>query len=52
MNGETTTARRGSKRRNFWINAAVMTLLLLVALFGVTQALILLAVYALVVLPA
>ncbi len=52
MDGEKSQTRRDNKRRNFWINAAVLTALLLVALFGVTQALIILAVYALVVIPA
>ncbi|MDQ6604842.1 MAG: hypothetical protein M3176_03015 [Chloroflexota bacterium] len=42
--------RRGI-RRNVWINAAVVLLLLVGALSGITQAFILLAIYALVIAP-
>ncbi len=43
--------RRGI-RRNVWVNAAVVLLLLSGALLGITQACILLTIYALVIAPA
>lgn len=43
--------RRGI-RRNVWVNAVVLLLLLAGGLFGITQAFILLAVYTLVIAPA
>jgi hypothetical protein len=51
MNGKTTQARRGI-RRNLWVNAGVVLLLLFATLLGVTQALILLTIYALVIVPS
>jgi hypothetical protein len=51
MNGKLTHTRR-SIRRNVWVNAGVVLLLLFAALLGVTQALILLTVYALVIVPS
>jgi hypothetical protein len=50
--GERPTSKRHNIRRNVWVNAAVLLLLLAGALLGVTQAFILLAVYALVIAPA
>lgn len=52
MNSETAGPWRGRARRLFWVEAAVFVALLCVALLGVTQALILLAVYAVIILPA
>ena len=46
------TSKRHSIRRNVWVNAAVLLLLLAGVLLGITQAFILLAVYALVIAPA
>jgi hypothetical protein len=51
MNDKMTRTRRGI-RRNVWVNAGVLLFLLLATLLGVTQALILLTVYALVILPS
>jgi hypothetical protein len=51
MNGKLTRSRR-SIRRNLWVNAGVVLLLLFATLLGVTQALILLTVYALVIVPS
>jgi hypothetical protein len=51
MDGKATRARRGM-RRNLWVNAGVLLLLFLATLLGVTQALILLTVYALIILPS
>jgi hypothetical protein len=51
MNGKTTRMRRGI-RRNLWVNASIVLLLLFATLLGVTQALILLTVYALVIVPS
>jgi hypothetical protein len=51
MNGKVLRTRRGI-RRNLWVNAGVLLLLLFATLLGVTQALILLTVYALVILPS
>lgn len=48
---EQPTSKRRSIRRNVWVNAAVLLLLLVGALLGVTQAFILLAVYAVVIAP-
>ncbi len=48
MNGKTARTRRGI-RRNLWVNAGVLLLLLVATLLGVTQALIILTVYALVI---
>lgn len=45
-------SKRRSIRRNVWMNAAVLLLLLVGVLLGITQAFILLAVYALVIAPA
>lgn len=52
MMGMMTTTRRRGIRRNVWINAAVVLLLLGAALLGITQAFILLAIYSLVIMPA
>ena len=49
---EATTTKRRTIRRNAWINAAVVLLLLCGALLGVTQAFTLLAIYALIIAPA
>lgn len=46
------TNQRHSIRRNVWMNAAVLLLLLAGGLLGITQAFILLAVYAVVIAPA
>lgn len=46
------TNQRRSVRRNVWVNAAILLLLLAGGLLGVTQAFILLAVYAVVIAPA
>lgn len=43
--------RRGI-RRNVWVNAAVLLLLLVGGMLGIMQAFILLAIYALVIAPA
>ncbi len=43
--------RRGI-RRNVWVNAAVLVLLLVGGMLGIMQAFILLAIYALVIAPA
>ena len=51
MNGKMTRTRRGI-RRNLWVNACVLLLLLFATLLGVTQALIILTVYALVIVPS
>jgi hypothetical protein len=51
MDGTPKTKRRGL-RRNVWVNSAVVLLLLSGALLGITQAFILLAIYALVIVPA
>lgn len=51
MDGNNPIKRR-SIRRNVWVNACVILLLLIGSAFGITQAFILLAVYALVILPA
>jgi len=44
-------SERHSIRRNVWVNAAVILLLLIGVLLGITQAFILLAVYALLIAP-
>ncbi len=49
---EQTNIRHHGIRRNTWVNAAIVLLLLACALSGITQAFILLAVYALVIAPA
>ncbi len=49
---EQPTNKRRSIRRNVWVNAVVLLLLLSGALLGITQMFILLAVYALVIAPA
>ena len=49
---EQSTSKRRSIRRTVWVNAAVLLLLLVGVLLGVTLAFILLAVYALVIAPA
>lgn len=51
MDEQPRSKRRGI-RRNVWVNAAVLLLLLTCVLLGITQAFILLAVYALVIAPA
>jgi hypothetical protein len=51
MNGKMTRTRRGI-RRNLWVNACVLLILLFATLLGVTQALIILTVYALVIVPS
>jgi hypothetical protein len=51
MNGKGMRAHRGI-RRNLWVNAGVLLILLIATLLGVTQALILLTIYALVILPS
>ncbi len=51
MDGPRHNKRRGI-RRNVWVNAFVVLFLLMGVLLGITQAFILLAVYALVIAPA
>lgn len=49
---EPTTTHRPGIRRNVWVNAVVVSILLGGALLGITQMFILLAIYALVIAPA
>lgn len=51
MDEQPRSKRRGF-RRNVWVNATVLLLLLAGVLLGITQAFILLAVYTLVIAPA
>ena len=51
MKGREFRTRRGI-RRNLWVNAGILLVLLIATLLGVTQALILLTVYALIILPS
>lgn len=51
MEEPTITNNRGI-RRNVWVNATVISLLLIGALLGITQMFIVLVVYSLVIAPA
>ncbi len=49
---ERSKSERHSIRRNVWVNTAVVLLLLVGVVLGITQAFILLAVYTLIIVPA
>ena len=52
MMDEQLRSKHRGMRRNVWVNATVLLLLLACVLLGITQAFILLAVYTLVIAPA